>query len=152
MDISIIVDKLTTKYPDLLLKADTTYYWSPNTRTVHYKSPDSSESGAWSLLHESGHALLGHTNYYSDFELVKLEAEAWKKAQSIEQDFGLTIDEDHIQDCLDSYRGWLHKRSLCPDCRLSGIQTNASSYTCIFCHKCWEVSSDRFCRPYRKRR
>lgn len=145
-----IVDKLTTKYPDLLLKSGETYYWSPSDKTVFYRSEDTSQEGNWALLHESGHAILNHENYFSDFELVKLEVEAWEKAKEIATDFGLEIDEDHIQDCLDSYRDWLHKRSLCPDCRLSSVQTDERTYTCIFCQKKWQVTAERFCRPYRK--
>jgi len=145
-----VVDLLTTNYPDLHLKAGDTYYWSPKDKTIFYKSKDSSDEGAWALLHESGHAILNHLNYYSDFELVKLEAEAWEKAKEIAREFNLEIDEDHVQDCLDSYRHWLHKRSLCPDCHLSSVQTDSSTYSCIFCHKQWKVSAERFCRPYRR--
>ena len=165
-----IVDILTTKYPDITLKTGNVYYWSPSDKTVFYKSDDDSKTGVWSLLHESGHAILNHTNYYSDLELVKLEVEAWEKAKELARELGvrgtryeeaakkqknnpvlITIDEDHIQDCLDSYRQWLHKRSLCPDCHLSSIQTDEHTYTCIFCHKKWHVTAERFCRPYRKR-
>ena len=128
-----IVEKLTTKYPKLTIKGGDTFVWSPGEATVYYRADDLTKEGVWALLHESGHALLGHTTYYSDFELVKLEAEAWKKAKEIATEISeAEIEEDHIQDCLDSYRNWLHKRSLCPDCNLSSAQTDTNTYTCIF--------------------
>ena len=166
-----IIQTLRERYKDLHFLPSDTYYWSPSDRTVYYKKADRSESGVWSLLHEVGHGILGHTKYYSDFELVRMEMEAWEKAKEIaaglnderrttndelvassvlNSQFSIIINEDHIQDCLDSYRDWLHKRSLCPDCRLSSIQTDAQTYTCVFCHKKWHVTAERFCRPYRK--
>lgn len=177
----IIVDFITTKYPDVRYKSGTQYYWSPEDKTVFYKARDTSQEGIWSLLHETGHALLHHTNYYSDFELVKMEVAAWEKAKELSEIISRNTEnekrktgvlqkdnaaspvpipyslftipppsEDHIQDCLDSYRDWLHKRSLCPDCRLSSIQINERTYACIFCHKQWHVTAERFCRPYRR--
>ena len=166
---------LSDSYPQLQFMSAETYYWSPENHTVYYKKNDASAHGSWSLLHEVAHGLLGHTKYYSDFELVRMEMEAWEKAkklagelqeslgaQSLEpgeardkpelrsQNSELTTNEDHIQDCLDSDRDWLHKRSLCPDCNLSSIQTDAHTYTCVFCDKKWHVTAERFCRPYRR--
>lgn len=176
MDISTILDRVQSAHPAIAFQTADTYYWSPENRTVNYKKNDKDEHGVWSLLHECGHALLNHTKYYSDFELVRMEMEAWEKAKELASelqkelgsqslDLGgaavpsildsqssiLTIEEDHIQDCLDSYRDWLHKRSLCPDCRLSSIQTDSHTYTCVFCHKKWRVTAARFCRPYRRK-
>jgi len=168
---------LTSRYPSISLMAGDTFYWSPVDKVVYYKHDNETDEGAWALLHESGHALLDHTQYYSDIELVLMEVEAWEKAKEIVEKINfvrgarygvrkkpqspnslpltshlspITIDEDHIQDCLDSYRDWLHKRSLCPDCHLSGVQITNNTYSCIFCQKKWRVSSKRFCRPYRK--
>lgn len=145
-----ILTYIAKEYPDIQLKKSDTFYWSPSDKTVYYSEENTSYEGAWALLHESGHALLDHKRYYTDFELISMEVEAWEKAKDIASDLKITIDEDHVQDCLDSYRNWLHKRSLCPDCSLSGIQTDSRQYTCIFCHKKWLVSNQRFCRPYRK--
>ena len=147
-----VIEKLTNSYPSISVKPSNTYYWSPKDMTVYYDKENTSLEGVWALLHESGHALLGHKQYYTDIELLKMEVEAWGEAEKITDKLSLKkdIDEDHIQDCLDSYRDWLHKRSLCPDCSLSGIQTKPEMYTCVFCHNTWKVSSDRFCRPYRK--
>jgi hypothetical protein len=154
---SIITD-LRKKYPTIALKAGETFYWSPNNATVYYDEKSDNIEGIWALLHETGHAILGHTKYSTDIELVFMEMEAWEEAKKIagilneeSVEHAIQIDEEHVQDCLDSYRDWLHKRSLCPDCSLAGIQTEQKIYSCVFCHKKWSVTAERFCRPYRRR-
>ncbi len=148
-----VIEKLTNSYPRLKIKPGETYYYSPGDITVYFSPDDSSKEGVWALLHETGHAILEHEKYFTDIELLQMEVEAWDQAQQLIKVLELKgdIDEDHIQDCLDSYRDWIHKRSLCPDCNLSGIQTTSDTYTCVFCHRTWKVSADRFCRPYRKK-
>jgi hypothetical protein len=102
-------------------------------------------------LHETGHALLGHTSYQADFELVRLEAAAWERAKSLALSLDMTIDEGHIQNCLDTYRDWLHKRSLCPSCGTQSLQQgDFVHYRCHNCHTKWRVGTDRFCRAYRQ--
>ncbi len=126
------------------------YYWSPAEKTVFYQSKDKSQVGLWTLFHETCHGILNHTTYSSDFELVLLEVEAWKQAERLASNFGLAIDHEHVQDCLDSYRDWQYKRSLCPRCHLGGVQINQKTYKCIFCDDTWHVSRERFFRPYRR--
>ena len=145
-----VILSVSKNYPGLTLMAGDNYYWSPGDKTVYYKEDNHTAEGAWALLHETGHALLEHLQYYSDVELVLMEVSAWEKAKELASEQGFEIDEDHVQDCLDSYRDWLHKRSLCPDCSLAGVQTDTQTYACIFCHKNWKVSAERFCRPYRR--
>ena len=148
-----VIEKLTNSYPSINIKPGDTYYYSPHDITVYFSPDDPSVEGMWALLHETGHAILQHEKYFTDIELLQMEVEAWDQAGQLIKVLELKgeIDEDHIQDCLDSYRDWIHKRSLCPDCNLSGIQTSSSLYSCVFCHRKWKVSADRFCRPYRKK-
>lgn len=127
------------------------YYWSPKDKTVFYQDKDKSEIGLWTLLHEACHGLLEHKSYQSDFELVLLEVAAWEKAEDLAVNFRVKIHQDHVQDCLDSYRDWQYKRSLCPTCDLGGVQINSSTYACMFCDGTWNVSAARFCRPYRRK-
>ncbi len=126
------------------------FYWSPKTRTITYIDKES-EQNNWALIHEAAHAKLGHTNYSSDFELLKLEVEAWGEAKDLSKEVDLAIDENHIQDCLDTYRDWLHRRSTCPSCSVVSLQITDRSYQCHNCSTAWSVSSSRFCRPYRLR-
>jgi hypothetical protein len=153
-----LLTKLQKQYPSVTLKAGENFYWSPTEKTVYYTENMNDNESTWALLHETGHALLKHTKYETDIELVFMEMEAWEEAKKIADllnegvaDQAINIDEDHVQDCLDSYRDWLHKRSLCPDCSLAGIQIEQKMYTCVFCFKRWSVTSERFCRPYRRR-
>ncbi len=146
-----LVKILHKKYPTITLSAAKSYYWSPTEKTVFYQESDSNEIGIWTLLHETCHGLLEHSTYESDFELVKLEVAAWERATELANELKIVIDPEHIQDCLDSYRDWQYKRSLCPRCDLGGIQINQKTYECIFCGSSWHVSTARFCRPYRLR-
>ncbi len=105
----------------------------------------------WSLLHETGHALLGHHSYKADFELLKLELAAWERARQIGQEVDVDIDENHIQDCLDTYRDWLYKRSICPSCGTKCLQQDDfTHYSCFNCRAVWRVSASRFARSYRR--
>lgn len=141
---------LKKDHPKLVFRAHERFYWSPNTGEVFYdKARIESEAGEWALLHEVGHAILGHQTYESDVELVKLEAAAWEKAKEIGKTYNITLSEDHIQDCMDTYRDWLHQRSACPRCNTRSLQQDASTYKCFNCGQIWRVSSSRFCRPYR---
>ena len=135
----------------ILFSPAESYYWSPKDKTVFYQVGDKTEIGLWTLLHEACHGLLEHKTYESDFELVVLEVESWERAERLAVDFGLKIDHDHVQDCLDSYRDWQYKRSLCPNCDLGGVQVDQKTYKCLFCGSRWHVSSERFFRPYRRR-
>jgi hypothetical protein len=74
----------------------------------------------------------------------------WEKAKQLAESLNYTIDPDHIQDCLDTYRDWLYQRSTCPTCTNCSLQTNSRTYACFNCGTNWNVSSSRMCRPYRK--
>ena len=144
-----LVEKLRLGHPDLLFIAGQTCCWSPEKNTIVYTT-GSGQEDAWSLLHELGHALLGHKDYKTDLELLQKEMLAWEKARELAPQHNITIEDGYIQNCLDSYRDWLAKRSTCPQC---GIKTMASrtknSYRCFNCHAIWMVSDARHHRPYR---
>jgi ribosomal protein L37AE/L43A len=155
--------KLTERYPRITFKAGAVFCWSPKQCEVQYVRPDTSiprtlsnndSAACYALLHEVGHALLDHRKYQTDFELVTMEVSAWKEAKRIAPDFGIvSIDEDHIQDSLDSYRDWLYRRSVCPVCTTKALQQDDTLiYRCHNCHTTWQVAASRFCRPYRQSR
>jgi len=145
-----LLTKLTADNPSLAFVAGASFYWSPAKRQVFYKSGDDGVVATFSLLHEVGHGLLDHKRYKLDFELLQLEVAAWEQAKTIATTYGITIDEDHIQDCLDSYRDWLYRRSICPSCTAKALQQdNEPVYRCFNCHASWRVTPSRFCRPYR---
>lgn len=145
-----LIHKLETQFPGITFLAGAKFYWSPENKQVVYKGEVSSDSSVWALLHETSHGILGHNNYRNDFELVEMEVAAWERAKQLAEDLALhQIDEDHIQDCLDTYRDWLHKRCLCPTCGNRSFQQDASHYTCHNCSATWQVTPSRFCRAYR---
>lgn len=147
-----VVDKLSGLLgSNVSLVAGSAFKWSPKDKQIIYDQQlIATPKGQWSIFHEAGHALLDHTSYNLDIELLYMEVAAWDKAKYLAGQIGQEIDEDHIQDCLDTYRSWLHRRSKCPNCDTNGIQKDARLYVCLNCQANWAVSSSRFCRPYRQ--
>lgn len=145
-----LLNRLEADYPEISFVEGESFYWSPNESTVTYVIVSTQpEVSKWSLLHEVSHGILGHTDYSTDFELMQLEVAAWKKAVTLGKKYGIKIDLEHVEDCLDTYRDWLHRRSTCPTCGVVSLQTSERTYKCINCDSTWRVSNSRFCRPYR---
>lgn len=145
------VEIIAKDHPQFKFVQGTQEHWSPKTSTITYDKSETADELRYGLLHELAHALLGHNTYNSDFELVKLESQAWELAAKIGKKYGIELDQDHIQDCLDTYRDWLHRRSKCPTCGTHVLQQNSHSYRCFNCATVWEVSSRRFARSYRRK-
>jgi hypothetical protein len=145
------IGQIISDYPQFNFKAGIQEHWSPKTKTITYDGNGSEQYIKYGILHELAHALLEHNSYRSDFELLKLESRAWQTAAELGQKYGVMIDDDHIQNCLDTYRDWLHRRSKCPECGMHVMQADATTYKCFNCSASWQVSSGRFSRPYRAR-
>ncbi len=147
-----LIIKLRAKFPALRFTPGQQFYWSPETGEISYEANARGKQAAWSLLHETGHALSGHISYEADFELLRLEIDAWERARQVATELGLAISEDHIQSSLDTYRDWLYKRSICPSCGTKCLQQgDFVHYRCFNCHTTWKVTANRFCRAYRRR-
>ena len=84
-------------------------------------------------LHEVSHAVLKHKTFKMDVERLKMESAAWEKAQELADRYGIKINEDLIQDELDTYRDWLHNKSKCKACGLTRYQTPDGRYHCPRC-------------------
>ena len=143
-----LIRKLRRDHPNLVFTVGKAHCWSPKANQIFYAASDEQIDIA-GLLHELGHARLGHQNFASDVELLQKEVEAWQEALRLAETYGKEIDPEHIQDCLDTYRDWLYRRSQCPACKASGVQQTARRYTCLNCGGMWEVTSSRMRRPYR---
>lgn len=85
------------------------------------------------LLHEIGHALLGHCDYRTDPERLKMERAAWDKAQELCSIYDIHYDEEFVEAELDTYRDWLYRRSRCPECGATRYQTGDGKYHCLEC-------------------
>lgn len=147
-----LLDRLKSDFPQITFVQGDSFYWSPKNQSVTY-TPGSTmpDVAKWSLLHEVSHGILGHKNYFSDFELMQLEVAAWQYARGLAKKYDVKIDPEHIQDCLDTYRDWLHLRATCPTCGTVSAQKDPSTYQCFNCRSVWNVSNSRFCRPYRRK-
>lgn len=145
-----LLGHLVDTHPALTFTAGEQFCWSPESREVMYKHGAKGDKACWSLLHETGHALLEHAHYKADYELLRIEIAAWNKARELATALAIEIDEEHIQDCLDTYRDWLHKRSICPTCATKCLQQDDHAhYRCFNCHTVWRVTPSLFCRAYR---
>jgi tRNA(Ile2) C34 agmatinyltransferase TiaS len=150
-DYERILSELRNYVPGVKLEAGSTFHWSPQRQTIVFNtSAMYDDHGIWALLHEYGHATCVHTTFSGDSELLQIEVEAWHAAEKLAKKLEITIDQDHIQDCLDTYRDWLHQRSKCPRCGIHTLQIEERLYECFNCSHRWSVSEQRFCRPYRK--
>ena len=126
-----LLNNLRRDFPDITFAPSEEFRWSPSTNTVFYAGTHSDDLPL--LLHETAHGVLGHTGYVYDIDLVKLERDAWSKAQELGERYGVIIDEGTVEDALDTYRDWLHSRSLCPACQQNGAQTAPETYSCVPC-------------------
>lgn len=84
-------------------------------------------------LHEVSHAILKHKTFRMDVERLKMESEAWEKARELASGYDIEVNEDLIQDELDTYRDWLHGKSRCRSCGLTRYQTPDGTYHCPRC-------------------
>lgn len=148
-DFLSVLKRIRQDYPDIQFLEDETFRWSSEARIVYYDP--SAEYAAWSLLHELGHMLNDHRGYKTDQRLVRMEVEAWNKAEGLANRYDCPIDKDYVQDCIDSYRNWQYERSTCPRCSQTGVEKLNGHYHCINCQAGWKVTTNRFCRVYRKR-
>ncbi|OGL26638.1 hypothetical protein A3E49_00025 [Candidatus Saccharibacteria bacterium RIFCSPHIGHO2_12_FULL_49_19] len=144
------IARLSRDFPDLKFQKGEQEHWSPRTNTITYNPNQPLRDLRYGVLHELAHARLNHTTYGSDFELLKMESLAWSEAARIGRRYNVRVSSNHIQNCLDTYRDWLHRRSTCPTCGAHSLQKDAHRYQCLNCQAVWRVTSGRFVRPYRR--
>ena len=139
---SLLLSKIEKSFPKIRFKKDAVFSWSPSDHTVHYIDNNDDIS----LLHEVAHAALGHKAYTRDIELLTIEREAWDYAVStLSEQFDVSIDVAQVDTMIDTYREWLHARSLCPTCQATGIQADKTHYCCLACTTTWRVNEARTC-------
>lgn len=140
------------RFSEVSFKTSEDFYWSARDNCVYYNEKQiTDEPGLFQLIHEIGHALCGHQRFESGVQLLKMEAEAWAKARQIAEEFELSIPEELIEHCLDSYRDWLHLRSACPTCTTTAVETEPFLYHCFNCYQNWRVPTDQRTRRYRSK-
>lgn len=130
MPMDELAEKLKGDFPELRFVWGAKFAFRPPKTVVIGPSEPFSEL---LLLHEVGHAVCKHNGFKMDVERLKMENQAWEKARELANLYSIEVDEDFIQDQLDSYRDWLHKKSRCPRCGLTRFQTLDSKYHCPLC-------------------
>lgn len=151
------MEKITSLLPKLSAKAaqmqhlthltfssGEVFSWNHNACAISYDSTD--EHVTEQLLHEFGHAQLNHAKYSRDIELLAMERDAWQQAVELSKELDIDIDQEVIDSHLDTYRDWLHARSLCPNCQATGIQTASYRYKCVACLNNWRVNDAKICQ------
>lgn len=141
-------DRLVRDFRDINFVIGDDFHWSAIDRTITHPRIDSEDSFSL-LLHEVGHAKLDHYQYSRDIELIDMERQAWEHAVTkLAPQYGhsLAMDDDVVQDALDSYRNWLHARSSCPGCQAIGIEVSTLYYGCLVCQSNWRVNEARVCQ------
>ena len=126
----VLLQKLISDFPDFKFKTGDKFAFHPP-RTI-ILGPEEPFSELL-MLHEVSHAILKHRDFRMDVERLKMESQAWEKDEELAVRYGVEINEDVIQDQLDTYRDWLHQKSRCPKCGLTRFQTPDSLYHCPKC-------------------
>lgn len=143
--ISSLVAKLRTDFPQITFAYADDFYWSPSDSTV-YIPENSTDNDQATLLHETAHALLDHRHFHRDIDLLKIEREAWEYVRTtLAPRYEIPLDEEVVEDMIDTYREWLHARSTCPVCSMTGVQTADATYHCVGCDHNWKVNEARRC-------
>lgn len=139
--IKALLSRLEADYPDITFVVGNDFKWSQNARALEVMLVDGNELY---MLHELAHALLGHDSFTHDIELIKHEREAWDHVRSVLAPFyDVVVDQELIEEALDTYREWLHARSLCPSCGATGVQIKTSTYVCLNCRCSWRPNDAR---------
>lgn len=136
-----LLSQLEADYPEFEFVEGEDFKWSMPNKTVSFVR---GEGFDLFLLHELAHALLGHDDFNLDIELLVREREAWSLAkETLAPRYNISFDASVAEDALDTYRQWLHDRSLCPRCAQTGLQTKTSTYECINCRCSWRPNDAR---------
>ncbi|MDB5187237.1 MAG: hypothetical protein JWM07_709 [Candidatus Saccharibacteria bacterium] len=138
-----LVSSLHSDFPGFIFRESNEFHWSPRENTIFY---DHTSDDCASLLHELAHAILQHTKYAKDIQLIEMERDAWDHATTtLAPIYTIEISHAATQDALDTYRDWLHARSTCPHCKATGIQSKKNQYRCVLCSTKWRVNDARIC-------
>lgn len=122
--------KIKSSYPQFIFREGKKFaFHPPKTVVIGPQEP------FWELLllHEVSHAILGHKAFKTDVERLKMESEAWNQAEKLTKTLNIPFNTDFAESQLDSYRNWLHQKSLCKTCGLTRFETPDGKYHCPRC-------------------
>lgn len=137
-----LLSRLRADHPDITFVVGDDFKWSKagSELTVAIEGPPEY------ILHELAHAVLEHSDYTLDIQLLAQEREAWDYAKAtLMPKYSLEGNDGLAEEALDTYREWMHARALCPSCGLSCLQPKTSTYVCVNCRCSWRPNDARRC-------
>lgn len=78
--------------------------------------------------------------------MLKIERQAWDKTLELASAYNVHVNATEPNDALDSYRDWLHNRSVCPTCSTIGLEVDNKEYNCVACGAKWRPNEARICQ------
>lgn len=127
------LEKIRSDFPEIRFVSGRKFAFRPP-RTIVVADDFNNGDTSLLLLHELGHALLGHRDFKTEIGRIKMEVMAWEKAKELAGLYGVFIDEELIEGELDTYRDFLHQKSRCPSCGLTRFQTPDGTFHCPRCN------------------
>ncbi len=146
--LSSVYRQIIHDFPDIQFTIGDDFLWSYQDKKIAHPEIKNEHDLAY-LLHEVGHSQLGHSSYSRDILLLRMEQDAWQYAVdhlASAYASSVSMDDDIVNESLDSYRHWLNARSTCPYCQAIGLETDSGQYTCLICKKTWTVNEARSCQ------
>ena len=130
-----LLERLSRDYPNLKFVEGARFSFRPPKTIVI--GPDEGEKTPMLLFHELGHALSKKYSYALKIERLKIEVAAWQAGKEAYQKYPELPpwDDEFVEDALDTYRDWLHNKSICKTCGLTMYQTPDKSWLCPFCNQ-----------------
>ena len=140
---STLLERVQDEYSDLNFERGDNFLYDAADEIIYYNDDLLEQNeGEIALLHEIAHAQLGHFHYHTDLELFALETQAWHATKTLCTKHSVTISEDYLHNCLETYAVWLNQRATCPLCNNFSTQENELTYRCFICHARWQVKTD----------
>lgn len=124
------VRQILAEYPQFRVITGRKFAFRPP-KTIILGQPQSKY--ALQSLHELAHGLCGHKTFSTYIERVKMESEAWERAKTLCLKYDIEFDEEFAEEQLDTYRDWLHQKSVCRQCGQVRYQSPDGNYHCPQC-------------------
>ncbi len=146
-----VLDKLIAFYPDVKFISGKIFSYNPEKRSINYPAKvNNVKKSIYALLHEVGHYACNHVSYDHDLDLLEKELEAWRKARQIASELDINISDKYVDNCLNSYRDWLHQRSQCQLCSnpaaIKSYSDNKFLKHCLICNQSELVEIYSLCK------
>ncbi|MBQ3430949.1 hypothetical protein IJG20_02535 [Candidatus Saccharibacteria bacterium] len=129
------LETIKSAYPNFSFKPGKKFLFRPK-KTIFYFESD--ENFRPHLLHELSHALLGHFSFNTSLERLEIERDAWEKTRELCEQFSIPFPETLAEADLNTYRDWVHQKTLCKTCGLTCLEINLKTLYCPFCQKTYK--------------